>query len=540
MKKAIRFILVLIFSTNLFAEVWVPRGQMSKPPSDTFTLDFGVNQYNKDYYLYLAPGMHMDFSRFGFSLQVPLNILVKDNYPKIEGSAGKQGQLRQGDYDNKSDFQRIINYVWFGKFGEYKPGEITYSAFLGKMNDGYIGHGTIIDRYVNNQRIDTYKLGVMADVNTDYGGVQVFTNSVYDRDVNAGRAYIRPFGILRKVYNVARGGSLIGMMTVHGSGDATGRKKVYQDLEDEPNTTNRKTNIENPNPNTKNEPTKNENPQPEKEVVVIDESPSYWNRFAIGYTYAYDGRSPYELKYDTTGNAYFDKYNNPEIKTTKRLAIEGYDVEFKVYSSDWLEITPYADQNKIRGIPNSVGNHGGVLFKVGGRNINATFKPEYRKMSSNYIPIYFDSFYEIERFNYDLSAEVPYTKYKHLEKVNKEEYRWLKGYYHSLVVNIYRMGFEAAYEDYDGKDNSRVFVGAYIPIFDIIKISGYYTKKGFNDKKDTFKLDDKAMGIGELAIALGPITIKGQVRRRWIMDKESGQFIAQDEKMIYFSGGSKF
>ncbi|MBL0265965.1 MAG: hypothetical protein IPQ05_19405 [Leptospiraceae bacterium] len=543
MKKKLLLILSLyLFSFNLFGQVWTPPGVNSRPTSDTFTYDFGINQYNKDTYLYLAPGLNMNFdNKWGFSMQLPVNILLNDAEPKTPGA--KVGQVRSIDYDSKSDYQRILNNIWVGNYGVYKPKEITYSLFVGRMYDGYIGHGTIINRYVNNQRVDVYKLGVMADINTDYGGVQVFTNSIYDRkEVNAGRGYIRPYGIITGIMDLVSGKKNIAMLAANGNVlDDVGRKKVneeinssqeeerYVEVETDPKTGEKK---------------EVEKTAPKKERVFDNEEAAPnkvfdLNRFAIGYTSAYDGTAPTALDLDTTGSIRFDKTNNAKVKSNRKQGIEGYDAEFKIISTDTFELTPYADYNRIKNVPNSLGRHYGVITKIGTKEINVIIRPEFRSMSSNYIPMYFDSFYEIERYQVNLDTSFPYTKYEALQN-KPTDGTTVKGYFNTFIVNIYKVGFEVNYEDYKGKNNSRVFLGAYIPFGTLFRFSAFYTKKGFDKNNEAFKVDDKAQGAVEVAINLGPLTLKLQNRRRWVLDSDTNQFKAKDEQMIFFSGGTAF
>ena len=136
MKKKLLLILSLyLFSFSLFGQVWTPPGVNSRPTSDTFTYDFGINQYNKDTYLYLAPGLNMNFdNKWGFSMQLPVNLLLNDADPKTPGA--KVGQVRSIDYDSKSDYQRILNNIWVGNYGVYKPKEITYSLPVDYSHSG--------------------------------------------------------------------------------------------------------------------------------------------------------------------------------------------------------------------------------------------------------------------------------------------------------------------------------------------------------------------------------------------------------------------
>jgi hypothetical protein len=74
----------------------------------------------------------------------------------------------------------------------------------------------------------------------------------------------------------------------------------------------------------------------------------------------------------------------------------------------------------------------------------------------------------------------------------------------------------------------------------MFRISGFYSKKGFEKFSQAFKVDERSQGAGELAINLGPITLKLQNRRRWVFDERENQYKARDEQMFLFSGGFSF
>lgn len=546
--KVFLYILFILFISPVYSQVWVPPGAHLKPSTSTFTLDAGVNQFNGDYYLYLAPGFNYQMENFlGLSMQFPVNLLVKDVEPFMQNS--KMWQIRKFDYDNKKDFQRLLNYFWIGDYGKYEPGKITASFYIGRMFDGRIGHGTIINRYVNNPRLETYKLGVMADVNTDYGGFQVFTNSVADRDVNAGRAYVRPYSLLATMTSFVAGEPTraeVAMLTGNAI-DEAGRKKVFEE-DDEEEVPKTRVVEETKDPKTgevkKTEKEVPEEPKKQKKAEWDTNTSrfdpnSIWNRFAIGMTSAVDGRAPYQFDFDTTGKLKYDKYGDPKLQSTKRLGVVGFDLEFLILNLDWLKITPYADFNRIRRIDNAKGEHYGVNVFIGSRNINFMIKPEFRKMSSSYIPNYFDSFYEIERYQMDLENGFPTTKYDYVSQ--KEPWdKKVKGYYHTFQINIYKIAFDMSYENYSGKNNSRIFAGVYVPIGSFILLSGYYTKKGFDAFGEAFKPDNRAQGAAEVGITIGPIITRLQNLRSWFWDQANNRYEAKDEKKILFSAGRSF
>ncbi|WP_086448900.1 cytoplasmic membrane protein ImpL63 [Leptospira venezuelensis] len=536
--------LYLLPVEELEAQLWMPPGRQFMQPPDPFTFDAGVNKFNNDYYLYLAPTLNLNFGgEFGLSLTAPMNFLAYDQDPK--DPTLKVGSIRKIDYDQKSDYLRLINNIWYGTYGLYKPGETTFSFYAGKLFDGYIGHGTIVNRYVNNQRIDIYNVGLMADFNNDYGGVQVFTNSVYTHEIGAARGYVRPFAIAFKLFDLFTGRSqLFGMLQL-GQGnvaDEAGRKKVYEEAGVDPEDREKyRALVED-----------QKTHQIREEMIPIEKKPesrkeklkeffnqdNFANRFSIGYTTAFDTKAPTQLAFDTTGRLRLDSNNNPLVEQSEKLVIQGMDAEYKLISTKYIEITPYYDVNTIK-ILNSKGTHTGAMFRFGGKDIYAKIKPEYRNMDANYIPMYFDSFYELERYQANVNSQLPVTKLEAAKLLDPDAAR-LKGYFTSVVLSFYRISLEANYENYSGPNNSRIFVGLYFPIGSLFMISGYYTRKNFDQNKDAFKVDDNSVGAIEAALNLGFIAIRIQDIRRWVYDSTSNSFVAQDEQKVLFSNSLSF
>ncbi|ASP42273.1 hypothetical protein AMR47_12635 [Leptospira interrogans] len=153
--------------------------------------------------------------------------------------------------------------------------------------------------------------------------------------------------------------------------------------------------------------------------------------------------------------------------------------------------------------------------------------------------MYFDSFYELERFQSNLQSHIPQTKLEAAKLADPDGPK-VKGHFTTVLFNFYRFAIESIYEIYAGPNNSRVFLGVYIPIGSMFLINGYYMKNAFDQNKEAFKLDDRSQGALELAINLGLITIRLQNIRKWVYDTASSQYEAQDEQKILFSGGLSF
>ena len=165
-------------------------------------MGFGVNTGFKtiedDYYVTITPQFELPLGDFKIGLQVPLEVLVYDTEPK---TAEKVPDIRTGTYDSLEDYSQLITYVRKGTHGYYEPGEWNWSFFYGRMYDGYIGHRTIIDRYVSTYDPTVQSPGLMADINNDWGGIEYFQSNLLRKQVEAGRVYIRPAGIVASVYN---------------------------------------------------------------------------------------------------------------------------------------------------------------------------------------------------------------------------------------------------------------------------------------------------------------------------------------------------
>ncbi|TGK14670.1 hypothetical protein EHO61_16470 [Leptospira fluminis] len=528
----------LIGTSDLEAQLWFPPGRQFMQPADAFTYDAGINKYQNNYYFYIAPTLNLNFGGdFGMSLTVPVNFLIY-NPPPTDPNL-KVGSIRKIDYDQKSEYLRFINNIWYGTYGQYKPGETTFSFYAGKIFDGYIGHGTVVYRYVNNQRIDNYNVGLMSDINSDYGGVQVFTNSVYSREIGAGRVYVRPLAVGFKLFDILTGRSrLFAMMSV-GQGnvaDEAGRNKVYEEAGVDPEDREKYRALSEDGKKEQMVPIEK---KPEQKMKELFNQDNFVNRFAIGATTAFDAKAPSQLSFDTTGRLRLDSNNNPLVQTTEKLTITGLDAEYKLLSSKYVELTPYYDINTIRNLNNAKGTHYGAVFQVGGKDIYARIKPEYRNMDANYIPMYFDSFYELERFQANVGSNIPETKLQAARLLDPNGPK-VKGTFTSVILAFYRLSIEANYEKYGGTNNRRVFLGVYIPLGNTLVLSGYYTKKNFNQNSDAFKLDNNSVGAIELALNLGVVTIRLQDIRRWVYDSTSNRFITQDEQKVLFSNSLTF
>ena len=275
---------------------------------------------------------------------------------------------------------------------------------------------------------------------------------------------------------------------------------------------------------------------------------TFWSRWAVGYSVIRDVSAPLILEKDGSSNLVIDPdTSRPRSIDSDTLTFVGMDTEFRLSPVPWMDLTPYVDLNRIKDLPNSEGKHAGIDFgfTIFGNWLKISLRPEYREFSANYIPTYFDSYYAIERTVY-----IPNGSGSNDGKVTDDSQPKLqylrgladdgaitKGYFVELIFNFgSQVIIEGTYEDYDGANNSRVFVGLFVPnLFGSgLYTNGYYTKKGFDQANESFQFDDRSLAAGELGFAFGSLYVQVAFQRSWQYDSTQSAYIANDEKVVSF------
>lgn len=545
-------------------------------------METGFKTIDEDYFVTITPQFELPFPLYPdikVGLQIPLEILVYDTEPK---TAEKVPDVRTGTYDTLEDYSQLILYIRKGTHGYYEPGEWNWSFFYGAMTDGYIGHRTIIDRYVSTYDPTVQSPGLMADINGDWGGVEYFQSNVIRKQVEAGRVYIRPAGIVASVYNgffVAdnRGGGfsarevalsirenrasyLHETIPPPNEGGALRQYRLNRLREDlreteldfeeyrDPVTNEVKVRpVEKPVGPTAPGDQGLQDPSDVSSDDGGDEwDAGFWGRWAVGYTVARDQGAPLTLEYDGSNNLVVDPETlRPRALETDDLYIVGMDTEIKLSPFEWMDLTPYVDVNKVRDLENSEGIHAGILFEMRFSWLTLKLKPEYREVTANYLPAYFDSYYSVERTVYipesgDASTQTT-TKLAYLQSLPTDGSR-KKGFFIHGVADFWQFFIlEMHYEDYDGPANSEVFVGFFLVPSKVggFILNGYYQKKNFEGFDNAFKLDDNSLLAGEVGLSFfGGLYVKGVFQRTWVYDSNEARYLPNDETAVKFGWSS--
>jgi hypothetical protein len=96
------------------------------------------------------------------------------------------GRLRRADWDQASDFARVIRYAVIG--AQEQPFYLNVS----RLYDQSFGHGTVVRDYNANIDYNTARLGANLDFNRSAVGVQAMANDLVNPDVVGLLAFVRP------------------------------------------------------------------------------------------------------------------------------------------------------------------------------------------------------------------------------------------------------------------------------------------------------------------------------------------------------------
>lgn len=182
------------------------------------------------------------------------------------------------------------------------------------------------------------------------------------------------------------------------------------------------------------------------------------------------------------------------------LSIVGFDLGLPLLNSSVTDITLYIDYAKIIDFGSGVAT--GVKFDFNFSSLlNISAKLERRFNQGKYVPAYFNTLHEINRFQVDsskLSSDTTQwsSKAKMLSKFNEDT----KGWYGDLLIRVFNLfDIYGSYQRLDkypksGELNLRA---AFEPEGAPIVLRAGYDKINIQDEKDIFSLDDRSYLFAE-------------------------------------------
>ena len=154
----------------------------------TASLDTGAAIVDEDLFIPAIIELGFAANSFELTLQGPFRFRVLDNTPKDAGT------LRKQDWDERSDWARIVRDLQFRK--DFADGALRFHA--GELNGVYQGYGEIVGHYFNSTDMDHYHGGLEAAVEIRSNGLELLINDVLAPSIFVGRIYLAPIAWFSK------------------------------------------------------------------------------------------------------------------------------------------------------------------------------------------------------------------------------------------------------------------------------------------------------------------------------------------------------
>ncbi len=197
-------------------------------------------------------------------------------------------------------------------------------------------------------------------------------------------------------------------------------------------------------------------------------------------------------KYATVLNGTYDHLTNNFNITNDHGAIKiiGFDLGLPIGLSSFVTLTPYFDYAKI--VDFGSGTAAGLKLDLNGLGlVSLSAKLERRFNGDNYLPSYFNSLYEVQRFSLDTTTGTFSSKAAGLEGLKSVG----NGFYGELLVRVLNtFDIIGSYQRLDKYPTS----GILHLMADISPKDGsYVARAGYDkvniiDEKDLFTLDDRS------------------------------------------------
>lgn len=425
---------------------------------------------------------------WAMSLHLPLNLLLVEN-----GSLDYGGlKVREQDWDEVSDYTRVIRFITIGRKEE--PLYFTINS----LRPTTIGQGTLIDKYQGNIDVDRALTGMELDAYNDWGGFQFQLNDVtLQNQLIGGVAFIKPLGFFSDSW-FATGLSL----GVEYAADLRAPR-----------------------------------------CILLDENSDQCVQ-AGGHA---AGNDPFTgALLDNTFVRTDSETGRYAVKETTVQAV-GFSGEMKVYKDeDNVDLKLYGTYHAFTNDGGGAGATAGVLARLnaGTQWRNAfRIRGEYRTFGNGFLPAYFDTNYEIAKFQafYQPSLyQVTPTRYQRVfgdpeNGFAREELDRRHGFNFELSYGLFlnerrnkQLALAFGISDSTGPFDSSLYAHVEFPALEFLQVFGSYIRTNSEDLGDLFGGDlftaDNAILLSGLRLQVLPFMfINAHYSRSFAVTRSPGQ-----------------
>jgi hypothetical protein len=164
----------------------------------------GVERLGEIYYGSVNVGINQNFkfakTPLRLTLGVPLRFELLDARP--DQRFNNLGQFRVQDWDEASDFAKVIQRLQFG------TKEQRFFLDVNRYSSHTIGHGALMKRYDANLNFNTSRVGLQLDAFSDYIGFESMVNDITGPNVLGTIVFLKPLSLIDKSNYVLRSFSI--------------------------------------------------------------------------------------------------------------------------------------------------------------------------------------------------------------------------------------------------------------------------------------------------------------------------------------------
>jgi hypothetical protein len=279
--------------------------------------------------------------------------------------------------------------------------------------------------------------------------------------------------------------------------------------------------------------------------LVLGEE-SFWKRLVVGASVFADARAPFELAAQTDPAAgavgVQVKDGVPVVTRERAFFVSGVDVGLELLDTELFDITPYTALNKMNVVDQGWGWHTGVLWSLRVPlvldTLVADLRTEYRRVSGDYLGPYFNTVYEVERYQRldlgDGASTAP--KLRSLcfadPTCSGSVPAGKNGLFFELMAGLPQWAFVTGeYVDYDGgQADGSLRLSLEVPALEVVRFSAFYYRINVNGLGDLFKVDDKSAIVAQAQIPFySAFSLNLRWWRVWQAQPEAGGYASIDD-----------
>lgn len=409
-------------------------------------------------YLSVAPKADLRFmeGKLQLGIEVPLNLEMYSLQNAADAGSGGGGFDEAGKV-REGDYDEARDFVKFLRYLTYGRKEDNLYINVGQLYAATLGHGQVMRRYAGNVDINQTRVGVEVDAYGKYGGFEFFLADVTRGNVFGALGFIKPLSLFT----------------------------------DDPMA----------------------------------------QSFSLGVSWATDQRAPYELvRQDAVGTATTGAVIsaddgsplNPPLTNTRAVNIIGFDAELKVLKTESVDLKTYADFSMLQGSGSGValGVLGRFNFRVGKTVHLLRTRLELRTYDSDFVPSYFDSLYEFQKYQFtpDLDAFGPDYTTK-LQAIRNRQGPRRYGVYAEATYAIPEwIVFAAVFETESEGQDQHLMLHAEVP-WSWLQIFVTYHQRNLS-RPFTFDQNDLLYAGARLKL-LPILFVNGRVQKAFAWDKSA-------------------